>query len=128
MNKEKIISGVIVDHPRVIFKNFDNEQSIMGFVYKIRTTQLVGYEYQPTEIWIKSVYDLNKWDILHKGDELELSILQRQNSEYSDDKLVLKCNITKRRKRIQIPEEEKQMWDDLAIMMEDLFDKSKNTI
>jgi hypothetical protein len=128
MYNEKIISGVIMDYPRIVFKDFDKEQSMVGWVYKIQTTQLVGYDYQPTQIWVFSVYDLNKWDIIHKGDEVRLSIIQKQKSKYSDDGVVLKCNIVSRVKRSEDKLPQQDTWEDISIMMDDLFNLSEQTI
>ena len=128
MYNEKIISGVIVDYPRVTFRDCDNGQSILGWVYKIQTTQLVGYDYEPTEIWIMSVYDLNRWDIIHKGDEVRLSIIQKQKSKYSDDGVALKCNIVSRVKRSEDKLPQQDTWEDISIMMDDLFNLSEQTI
>jgi len=97
MEREEVfLTGEIIEHPICVFTNINEGGSVMGFVYKFRTTQLVNYEYELVDIWIKSVYEIKKWDILRKGQKLKLSVLQKEKSKYSPDNMVLKCNIVSR--------------------------------
>lgn len=98
MEKEYFITGEITGHPIITFKDIDDKSIMLGFVYPIKTTLIVDYEVKVVEIWICSVYDLMKWDIIRKGDKLNLSVLKKQNSSFSPDGCVLKCNIVSRHK------------------------------
>ena len=68
----------------------------MGWVFKVKTLQFVGYEYKEISINIAVVYDMTKWDILRKGQEVKLSVLNKQTSQFTDDGYALKCNVVYR--------------------------------
>jgi len=98
---ELFLYGEIIDHPICTFTEIRDDGVIIGFVYPIKTTQLVDYEIKEVVTWINSVYDLKKWNILYKGDRVKLSVLKKINSNYNPDGKALKCNIASReRKRI----------------------------
>lgn len=94
-----MITGEIIDHPVAIFTKIDETKCMMGFVYPIETTTIINYEIKEVQLWITSVYDLRKWDIIKKGDKLTLSILKKQTSQYAPDGVSLKCNIVSRQKK-----------------------------
>lgn len=96
--KEFIISGEIVSHPITIFSKLHEGEFTMGFTYKVRYTQIVNYEIKEVELWITSVYDLRTWDVIKMGDKVELSVLKKQKSTYSDTGFSLKCNIVSRKR------------------------------
>jgi len=97
--RETIISGTIVFHPIITFRDVDKEtnQVKVGWVFQLRTTQMVGYDFQDVIINISTVYDITKWDILKKGDRVDLSVLSTQNSSFTNDGKALKCNVVYRR-------------------------------
>jgi hypothetical protein len=95
-SNEMMIMGEIVEHPICMFSNLNDGGNTLGFVYLFRTTQFIGYEYKEVDIWIKSIFDVRKWDIIKKGQKLTLSILQKEKSKYSPELVVLKCNIVNR--------------------------------
>lgn len=96
---ETIISGEIISHPIITFRDIDEKSVKVGFVYRVRTTQLVGYEVMNVDLNISSVYDITKWDILRKGDRVDLSVITVQKSNFTDDGKALKCNVTYKRTR-----------------------------
>ena len=99
MNKvETFIFGEIVGHPICTFTEVREQSVLIGLVYPVKTTQLIDYEIQEVVTWICSVYDLKKFNILHKGDRVKLSVLQSQNSTYSPDGKALKCNVVSKDK------------------------------
>ena len=96
--KETIITGDIVSHPILTFREVMEDNTVkVGFVYELKTTQMVGYEFKEVKINVVSVYDITKWDILKKGDRVELSVLSVQKSSYTEDGKALKCNVIYRR-------------------------------
>jgi len=99
--KETIITGVIDSHPIITFRDVDKEtnQVKVGWVFQLKTTQMIGYDFQDVVINISTVYDITKWDILKKGDRVDLSVLSTQNSSFTQDGKALKCNVTYRRGR-----------------------------
>lgn len=95
-NQEKIIYGEIVSNPICTFSTLHEKGAIMGWVYKIKTIQFIDYDMKDVELWVFSAYNMTKWDILKKGEKLKLSIIQKQNSNFSEDGVALKCNIVSR--------------------------------
>ena len=93
---EVFIYGEITTHPICSFSNIHQDLGQMGWVYKIKTQQFIGYEYQDVEINIVTIYDMRKWDILRKGQKVKLSVLKKQESKFTDDGFALKCNVVNR--------------------------------
>lgn len=93
---EVFIHGTIVSHPTPTFSELNRGGKMMGWVFELKTQQFVGYEYQDVVINIAVVYDMTKWDILKKGQELKLSVIRKQESKYTDDGFALKCNVVYR--------------------------------
>lgn len=98
--EERMIVGKIVSHPITTFSNinWNKQEFTQGFVYKVRTQQLQGYDLVPVDINICSVFDVSKWDLLKKGQEVQLSVLKKEKSKFSDDGFALKCNVVNRKK------------------------------
>ena len=118
---ENIITGVVSSHPIPIFREVtDFNTLVMGFTFKVQTTELVNYQYQTTEVWVTTIYDVHKWDIIRKGQKLELSIQNKQKSSYSDDGVSLKCNVVS---RTTPPKKE-----DMVSRLDELFNTLNNTI
>ena len=100
MKVETFIQGEIVEHPICIFADTKDTNDIkIGWVYPIKTTQIIDYQPQESIVWITSVYDFKKWNILNKGDVVKLSVLKTQHSNYSPDGKSLKCNIESRERK-----------------------------
>jgi len=99
MEKEFFITGEISEHPICIYCDTKDQNITIGWVYPIKTTQVINYEVKEETIWITSFYDLKKWDILKKGETLVLSTLKKQNSNYSPTGVSLKCNVVSRQKK-----------------------------
>lgn len=95
-NQERIIHGEIVNNPICMFSTLHEGGTTMGWVYKIKTSQFIEYDIKDVEIWITSVYDITKWNIIKKGEKVSLSVIQKQNSKFSEDGVCLKCNIVSR--------------------------------
>ena len=94
---EVFIHGTIVSHPVPTFSDLNQGGKVMGWVFELKTQQFVGYEYQDIVINIAVVYDMTKWDILRKGQELKLSVIKKQKSNFTNDGFALKCNVAYRR-------------------------------
>ena len=98
---EKIINGKIVSDPITTFVNvdWDKREVKQGFLYKVEIVTLMGYEYKSQVLNVLSVFDITKWELLRKGDLVELSIVRKETSRYSDDGNHLKCNVVSRKRR-----------------------------
>jgi hypothetical protein len=94
--EERIIHGEILNNPICSFSSLHEGGTSMGWVYKIKTSQFVDYDIKDVEIWISSVYDITKWNIIKKGEKVSLSVIQKQNSKFAEEGVALKCNIVSR--------------------------------
>lgn len=99
MENELFIQGEIVGHPICIFVDMKDGETKIGWVYPIKTTQIIDYKTQEVVIWITSIYDLRKWNILCLGEKVKLSVIKTQQSNYSPDGKTIKCNIVSRERR-----------------------------
>ena len=94
---EVFIHGTIMSHPTPTFSDLYQGGKVMGWVFQLKTQQFVKYEYQDVVINIAVVYDMTKWDILKKGQEVKLSVIGKQKSNFTDDGFALKCNVAYRK-------------------------------